>query len=52
MAKHALEETCGLTSTELPDAVGSRFRLKVAVEGGVAEVQMSTASVFVKDVHC
>ena len=37
---HALESKYGLTSVELLDAIGSRFRLKVAVEGAVAEVQM------------
>jgi hypothetical protein len=37
---HALESKCGLTSIELLDAIGGRFRLKVAVEGAVAEVQM------------
>jgi hypothetical protein len=40
MAKHPLESKYGLTSLELLDAIGSRFRLKVAVEGAVAEVQM------------
>ena len=37
---HALESKYGLTSLELLDAIGGRFRLKVAVEGAVAEVQM------------
>lgn len=36
MAAHPLEEKYGLTSAELLDAIGSRFRLKVAVEGAVA----------------
>lgn len=40
MAAHPLESTYGLTSHELLDAINSRFRLKVAVEGAVAEVQM------------
>lgn len=40
MAAHPLEKKYGLTSAELLDAIGSRFRLKVAVEGGVAEFQM------------
>jgi hypothetical protein len=40
MAQHALESIYGLTSHELLDAVKSRFRLKVALEGAVAEVQM------------
>jgi hypothetical protein len=40
MAKHALELKYGLSSSELLDAIGRRFRLKVAVEGAVAEVQM------------
>jgi hypothetical protein len=37
---HALETRYGLTSLELLDAINGRFRLKVAVEGAVAEVQM------------
>jgi len=37
---HALESKYGLSSLELLDAIGSRFRLKVALEGAVAEVQM------------
>jgi hypothetical protein len=37
---HALESKYGLTSLELLDAINSRFRLKVAFEGAVAEVQM------------
>jgi hypothetical protein len=41
MARHALEDKYGLTSDELLDAVNSRFRLKVAVEGAVAEFQMA-----------
>jgi hypothetical protein len=41
MAKHALESKYGLSSTELLDAIEGRFRLKVAVEGAVAEVQMA-----------
>lgn len=40
MAPHPLESKYGLTALELLDAIGSRFRLKVAVEGAVAEVQM------------
>ncbi|MEX2141959.1 MAG: hypothetical protein WD894_22020 [Pirellulales bacterium] len=40
MAKHALESKYGLSSSELLDAIEGRFRLKVAVEGAVAEVQM------------
>ena len=40
MARHALEIYYGLTATELLDAVNARFRLKVALEGAVAEVQM------------
>ena len=42
MAKqpHALETKYGLTSLELLDAINARFRLKVALEGAVAEVQM------------
>lgn len=35
---HALEEKYGLTSEELLDAIDKRFRLKVALEGAVAEV--------------
>jgi hypothetical protein len=37
---HALESKYGLTSLELLDAINARFRLRVALEGGVAEVQM------------
>ncbi|HEX4146693.1 MAG TPA: hypothetical protein VHY91_24535 [Pirellulales bacterium] len=37
---HALESKYGLTSIELLDAINARFRLKVALEGAVAEVQM------------
>jgi hypothetical protein len=40
MAKHPLEDYFGLTASELLDAINSRFRLKVAVGGAVAEVQM------------
>lgn len=40
MAKHPLETKYGLTSAELLDAVNARFRLKVALEGAVAELQM------------
>jgi hypothetical protein len=35
---HALELKYGLTSQELLDAIDRRFRLKVALEGAVAEV--------------
>ena len=38
--QHALESRYGLTSLELLDAIQSRFRLKVALEGAVAEVHM------------
>lgn len=41
MAKHALESKYGLTASELLDAVNARFRLKVALEGAVAEFQMA-----------
>jgi hypothetical protein len=41
MAKHPLETKYGLTSAELLDAVNARFRLKVALEGAVAEFQMA-----------
>ena len=41
MAKHPLETKYGLTSAELLDAVNERFRLKVALEGAVAEFQMA-----------
>lgn len=41
MAKHPLETRYGLSSAELLDAIESRFRLKVAVEGAVAEFQMA-----------
>lgn len=40
MSRHPLETTYGLTAAELLDAIGSRFRLKVAVEGAVAEFHM------------
>lgn len=40
LAKHPLEDKYGLTSAELLNAIGSRFRLKVAVEGAVAEFHM------------
>ena len=36
---HALEIKYGLTAQELLDAIDRRFRLKVALEGAVAEVQ-------------
>lgn len=35
---HALESKYGLTAQELLDAIDKRFRLKVALEGAVAEV--------------
>ncbi|MBI1756399.1 MAG: hypothetical protein HYR64_04745 [Fimbriimonas ginsengisoli] len=35
---HALEAKYGLTAQELLDAIDKRFRLKVALEGAVAEV--------------
>ena len=41
MAKHPLETKYGLTSAELLDAIDARFRLKVALEGAVAEFQMA-----------
>jgi hypothetical protein len=37
---HRLELRYGLTATELLDAIEVRFRLRAAVEGAVAEVQM------------
>lgn len=37
--KHSLEVKYGLTAVELLDAIERRFRLKVALEGAVAEVQ-------------
>jgi hypothetical protein len=37
---HALETRYGLTAIELLDAVECRFRLRAALEGAVAEVQM------------
>ena len=39
--EHPLEAKYGLTAYELLDAVNKRFRLKVALEGAVAEVQMA-----------
>ncbi len=41
MATHPLESTYGLSSGELLDAINARFRLKVALEGAVAELQMA-----------
>jgi len=38
--EHALESTYGLNAHEILDLVNDRFRLKVALEGGVAECQM------------
>ncbi len=38
--EHSLAKQYGLTANELLDAVNKRFRLKVALEGAVAEVQM------------
>ena len=38
--EHTLAKQYGLTAHELLDAVNKRFRLKVALEGAVAEVQM------------
>jgi hypothetical protein len=40
-AKHRLESKYGLSARELLDAIDNRFRLKVALEGAVAEVQMA-----------
>ncbi len=37
---HSLETRYGLSSDELLDAIERRFRLRAAVEGAVAEVQM------------
>jgi hypothetical protein len=37
---HALELRYGLPASELLDAIDTRFRLRTAVEGAVAEVQM------------
>ena len=39
--KHRLESKYGLSARELLDAIDERFRLKVALEGAVAEVQMA-----------
>jgi hypothetical protein len=38
--EHPLAKQYGLTANELLDAVNGHFRLKVALEGAVAEVQM------------
>lgn len=38
--EHSLAKQYGLTAHELLDAVNKRFRLKVALEGAVAELQM------------
>jgi hypothetical protein len=40
MAKHKLERAYGLSAKQLLDAVAKRFRLRAALEGAVAEVQM------------
>lgn len=40
MAKHPIEKHFGLTAKEILDAIDARFRLKVAVGGAIAEVQM------------
>jgi hypothetical protein len=40
MAKHWLSKRYGLSTDELLDAIGSRFRLRVAVEGAVSEFHM------------
>jgi len=40
MATHRLERTYGLSASQLLDAVAERFRLRAALEGAVAEVQM------------
>lgn len=40
MASHPLEDRYGLSALEMLAAINSRFRLRVAVEGAVAEVQM------------
>jgi hypothetical protein len=37
---HPLEIAYGLSSTEILDAVAKRFRLRAALEGAIAEVQM------------
>lgn len=38
---HALESAYGLNAFQLLDAIQARFRLRAALEGAVAEVQMS-----------
>jgi hypothetical protein len=40
MMAHPLELAYGLTASEILDAVSRRFRLRAALEGAVAEVQM------------
>lgn len=40
MSRHPLEQRYGLTAHELLDAIAARFRLRVAIEGAVAEVHM------------
>lgn len=40
MPRHVLEKTYGLTARELLDGVARRFRLRAALEGAVAEIQM------------
>lgn len=52
---HPLEQQYGLTAQELLDAIDRRFRLKVALEGAVAEVhferklRVATAEGWLKD---
>jgi hypothetical protein len=39
MKRHRLAEKYGLTEAEILDAIDGRFRLRVAVEGAIAEIQ-------------
>jgi hypothetical protein len=40
MPKHPLEKKYGLTATEMLEAINMRFRLRVALEGAIAEYHM------------
>jgi hypothetical protein len=48
---HQLEAEYGLTSNEILDAINSRFRAKVALEGAIAEVQLEKKLARLKDVR-
>lgn len=48
---HQLEVEYGLTATELLDAISRRFRLKVALEGAVAQVHLRKKIEALQDKH-